>query len=143
MDPRVRLDRRVPGQGLAEPPAIVARLWRREDEAKPERVLAGDKLVVRETTIRNNKNLANPRPNAPLLKRIVRYPYRQDNGRPRREQVYEPTVAREPIRSDSFEELVATELRYPIALGNPVRILGHAIERRVLPTVDEWLAGRR
>lgn len=146
MDPRVRLDRRYPGQGLAEPPAIAARLWLRDREARAVRILPGDKLQVRgEVKLKRPGRMASPSPNAPLLKRIVRYPYREHVARGRRLQVFQPI---ERTRLDTTIESavkIVRDLRDPIALGNPLRVIDRSRVSRdacVVPSVDQWLAGR-
>jgi len=146
MDPRVRLDRRYPGQGLAKPPAIAARLWLRDREVRPVRILPGDKLQVRgEVKIKRPGRMASPAPNAPLLKRIVRYPYREHTARGRRLQVFEPIAL---VRLDTTIESavkIVRDLRDPIALGNPLRVIDRSRvspDSRVIPSVEQWLAGR-
>jgi hypothetical protein len=81
-DPTRRLDRRLPGGGLIDEELALERLFKREvADARPDPVPARDKASLRMVVRRNTTHVATCQPNAPLLIRIVRYPYRLDPAR--------------------------------------------------------------
>jgi hypothetical protein len=84
-DPRDRLARRLPGDRLAREGRGVGRLFAREEHgAPPDPVPARDQKPLLQLSLRKSTRLAEPRPNAPLLIRIVRHPFRLDGARPSR-----------------------------------------------------------
>lgn len=145
MDPRFRLHRRYPGQDLAAPRPGMVRLFAREREARPDRVLAGESVHVTERKTKAPHIKVRPEPNAPLLKRIVRYPYRLHTTQGRRTQVFEPVVvARDRAQATPPSGRVAAEARGTLPMGNPLRTASTGYRRRgKLPTVEEWLGGER
>lgn len=75
-DPTRRLRRRQPGDDLASEDRGLARLFAREkSDARPEPVPPRDKAGSRALVQRDTTHVASCRPNAPLLIRIVRYPF--------------------------------------------------------------------
>jgi hypothetical protein len=85
-----------------------------------------------------------PRPNAPLLKRLVRYPYRLYTGRPHRRRLVEPfTATHLRVEFPMPAARVAREARGRMVMGNPLRAHPSRVWRREgLPSVDDWLGGR-
>ncbi|MDP2312174.1 MAG: hypothetical protein Q8P41_04660 [Pseudomonadota bacterium] len=76
MDPTRRLRRRVPGDDLAPDERGLARLLARDaPDTRRDPVPPRDKAGVRVPTQRDTTRVASCRPNAPLLIRIVRYPF--------------------------------------------------------------------
>jgi len=145
MDPRHRLHRRYPGQGLCEPRPIELHLWARDRTTQPERTAVGETVHLQEVRVRSVRRKANPRPNAPLLKRLVRYPYRLHTGRPHRRQLVEPFLsARLRVESSMPAARIAQEARGRMVMGNPLRAYPTRLYRRAgLPSVDDWLDGGR
>src|SRR4051812_23606001 len=85
MDPARRLGRRIPGERLSAEGRGVQRMFAREEaESRPDPVPPRDRRSVAEATRKETTRVAPCRPNAPLLIRIVRYPFRLDTGRPER-----------------------------------------------------------
>ena len=144
MDPRHRLKRRYPGQGIADPSPLFDRLIGRDKPLREERESPGSKIVYREVKSRHPWRMAEPSPNAPLLKRMVRYPYRQELTWARREQVFEPLSLVDWGLDDrplAFREAQAE--RGSQTNGNPLKTHTFRVEtRRSTPSVSEWLAGR-
>ncbi|MFZ5475687.1 MAG: hypothetical protein ACOZNI_02830 [Myxococcota bacterium] len=84
-DPRDRLARRLPGDRLAREGREIGRLFAREEPPDvPDPVPARDQKQLLQLTLRKTGRVADPHPNAPLLIRIVRYPFRLDGARPGR-----------------------------------------------------------
>lgn len=78
-DPTRRLDRRLPGGGLIDEEQALGRLFQRETaDVRPDPVPARDQASVKMVVRRNTTRVASCQPNAPLLIRIVRYPFRLD-----------------------------------------------------------------
>lgn len=75
-DPTLRLRRRQPGADLASEERGLARLLAREkSDTRPDPVPPRDKVSSRVPVLRDTTHVASCRPNAPLLIRIVRYPF--------------------------------------------------------------------
>lgn len=75
-DPTQRLRRPRPGDRLIDEEARLDRLFARERaEVRRDPVPARDQAESRVVTMRATTRVATPRPNAPLLIRIVRYPF--------------------------------------------------------------------
>jgi len=92
--------------------------------------------------VRRPGRMASPAPNAPLLKRIVRYPYREHTASGRRTKVFEPIQMTRLDTSIEHAVQIVRDLRDPIALGNPLRVIDRNRVPRAIPTVAEWLEGR-
>jgi hypothetical protein len=116
-------------------------LFERDVEPAPSATRAGETVKLSETKVRPLKNLAKTSPNAPLLKRLVRYPFKLSGTQGKRSSWRTALQAderkREPRQSPAM--IVRSE-RDPLIVGNPVRTLAHRPSREALPTVDAWLA---
>lgn len=144
MDPRDRLKRRYPGEGLAELRPGMARLGDRDKPLREVRVARETTVRTRKGTERRMQNLGKPWPNAPLLKRLVRYPYRQHTTDGRRQTIHEPVPwdaarleERDPVSS------ALRGLREALRGGSPLR--QEPTPRPAMPpvpTLDAWLSGR-
>ena len=143
MDPRTRLERRHPGEGKGELRPVEQRLLGRSRPQKEERVIPGSSLRKRDAKVRKVRRTANPRPNAPLLKRIVRYPYRLETTSGRRFQLFEPAISeRQRVESSAPAMRLAREACGRVTTGNPLRTYPTRVPRqRTLPSVNDWLAG--
>ena len=81
-DPTLRLRRPIPGARLADDARGFERLFRREEkDARPDPVPARDRAALRMVVRKPTSHVASCRPNAPLLIRIVRYPFRLEIAR--------------------------------------------------------------
>jgi len=119
------------------------RLFARDKELKPERVTPGAALKVLDARVRITRRTADPLPNAPLLKRIVRYPYRLETTYARRSRLYDPLSAiHERLQSLPPVSRLLAESHGPVTLGNPLRSHPLGVEPRTRPSVEEWLGGQ-
>lgn len=87
MHPWDRLHRATLGERFTELRGLAKRLMERDVEPQLARTILADvidKPLVPETTIKRASHLANPSPNAPLLKRVVRHPYALESTRGQR-----------------------------------------------------------
>jgi hypothetical protein len=100
---------------------------------------------LREVRVRSARKKVEAGPNAPLLKRLVRYPYRLDTGRPRRHRLIEPfSMGSRRLELSTPAGQAAREARGRVVLGNPLRAFpSRAWRREGLPSVDDWLDGGR
>lgn len=102
-------------------------------------------LKVREHRVRGNTRrnarIVEPEPNAPLLIRIVRYPYKEETHRGRRRRLYD--ASRERPAAELREQPMRSAMVFkgePI-YGNPIRALDiHPAPLPAPPPVDDWLA---
>lgn len=141
MHPWERLQRRFPGEGLGEPSALGAVLLEREAEPTPSATRAGETVKLSENKVRPLKNLAKTSPNAPLLKRLVRYPFKLSGTQGKRSSWRTALQADERRREPRLSPtMIVRSERDPLIVGNPVRTLSHHPAREALPTVDAWLA---
>lgn len=144
MDPRWRLERTFPGEGLAAPSNVAVRVAERDRPLKEPRKELGQLVSVPERSTRRIENVVQASPNAPLLKRLVRYPYALHAVQPRRSTVAEPipwdALAREPREAVSA---VMASVRGERIQGNPLRAVPTRVPRLLpIPTADAWLGGR-
>ena len=138
MNPTFRLNRLILGESLLVPREILRRTERLE-VVRPRTVTVPERKERRTHSIRDSRKLADAGPNAPQLKRLIQYPYRQDVVRP---------VAGEPWRVPLEPPLA------PEAFGASVRAAFDAGRRprwpkatraepglpsRIRPTVQEFL----
>ena len=131
-----RLERGVPGARLERLSALGDRLQNRNVSfaTTSERVLIGEDFVTREDPRITPAKTIDPSPNAPLLIRLVRYPFSleavRSNRSPRRE-------AREPwgriIEPRPNAVAWMRELRAAIFGGNPMRDISHGPIHRPSP----------
>lgn len=100
IDPRHRLERRYPGEGIGDHDSEkIADRHERPERASP---LPDRERTTRTGATRTTRGLADPKPNAPQLIRLVRYPFRLDTVRPTRQTVLAPTERgeRRPFEED-------------------------------------------
>ena len=89
--------------------------------------------------------MVDPSPNAPLLIRVVRYPYAETVSRGRRRR-YREVVSAVTDRNEPRPRPVADvrAARDQPPMGNPVKALSiHPEPLAPPPTVDAWLASRK
>ncbi|MES2639014.1 MAG: hypothetical protein V4850_06010 [Myxococcota bacterium] len=138
-DPTLRLRRRLPGDRLATEERGLARLLARErPDTRPDPVPARDKQGARAPVQRDTTHVASCRPNAPLLIRIVRYPFALPTTRGTR-QKYRDEVEKF-IRVDWSSEVAAAladraRLRFTSAgRGRPLPFTVRPSVWSILPT---------
>lgn len=143
MDPRFRLHRKYPGEQIARLRRLGVRLVDRDKPLKPPREVLGSLIRAGAFSSRDNRAKVDPAPNAPLLKRLVLFPYRQDTTFPRRAPQREPVpwdmLAREalPTMAERIAERPRST-RESLVKDAMVRVV-----RRERPSLDAWLEGRR
>ncbi|TNE90773.1 MAG: hypothetical protein EP330_07540 [Deltaproteobacteria bacterium] len=119
------------------------RLTDRDKPLKPPREVLGAAVKVGEPKVRDNRAKVHPGPNAPLLKRLVMFPYRQELAYFRRQSRRDPVpwdmLTREelPTVVDLINER-PQPVQESIVKSAMVRVV-----RRERPSVSEWLEGRR
>jgi len=137
-----RLDRATLGATVGPSVALQERLFLRDRELKPVRSGLGDLVGAHTNTTRANRNVADTYPNAPLLKRLVLYPYVQDCARPIRDRGVDRSVPWELIAHVPvvFASAEAKASRLPLELGGPVRSHPRpAVGGRERPSAAAWL----
>ncbi len=82
LDPRHRLQRHVPGDGMVGITDQVERVLARSKRRVIEFDVPDRTRAVRTGATRSARRTAQPEPNAPLLIRLVRYPYALSRGAP-------------------------------------------------------------
>lgn len=95
-------------------------------------------------TERSPSQMVDPSPNAPLLIRVVRYPYAETVARGRRRR-YRDAAREMTVRNTPRPHPVADvrAARDEPPLGNPVKALSiHPEPLAPPPSVDAWLASR-
>ena len=117
---------------------------RRDRPLKADRKTLGGLVVIPVATVRVTRLSVDAGPNAPLLKRIVRYPYALHGTSPKRIDLV-PRVET-PKRGVEVRPSVAMLLapdRAPAANGNPLRTFPtRVVLRDRAPSVAEWIASR-
>ena len=98
-DPCIRLERRSPGERCGEPARLVARLDTRSDRKVRDLPVRDRSVFLPDTTFRNFRRAPDAAPNAPLLIRIVKFPYGMSPARAERLRVIEvfERRARDPV----------------------------------------------
>jgi hypothetical protein len=133
------------GQRQSEPRRLERQLWARDRALREPRSVPGENTKLVERKIRKNAHLAEAKPNAPLLKRIVRHPYPLDPaGRGKRQQFREAVPWAMLQRDRRSESVWAAALRERIFAEFPNRIVeawGLRTIERPRASVDAWLAG--
>lgn len=116
----------------------------RDRPLKNPRSVAGEKLSSRSCEITYKRVWLDPGPNAPLLKRIVKYPYAMDDiGRPRRTVLYTGLGARQKRSPVPRPIAWVREFVGDRVMGNPLK--RNSLRPKPLdkvPSVEAWLKGR-
>ncbi len=120
---------------------LVSRLVERDREAPVFEGLFQDAVRLKVSEVRDNRRLADTSENAPLLIRIVKYPYEQDVTSGRRRQVFEPvSMERDRLQPRPAPVTEVRALRDEPFFGNPFKALAiHPEPLAPPPGVDEWL----
>jgi len=87
MHPWDRSQRKFIGEALFELRPLVASLFARDREIREPKVKPREPHAGRNWSVRKSTRRAETRPNAPLLKRLVRYPFRLDTVSPVKKEV--------------------------------------------------------
>ena len=144
-DPRLRLQRTLPGERLHEIPEMADRLcgrgeWQDRKDPVPPR-----EYTVRTGQVRASLRRVEAGPNAPKLIRLIQHPYALDTDRcradasrrrPERFQVHE--VVRVPFGL-ALRDALADGVRAPFP--RPTKLHPQLVRPRRLPLAD-WLRGR-
>jgi hypothetical protein len=140
-----RLERAHLGEGVGRMGAVTTRLADRVRAAAPARKVAGESFEGRQAKTRRVRRLAEVSPNAPLLIRLVLWPYALETTRPRRQEGGRSAVPWDALKRERLEgaSMVLAQGARRIEWGGP---LAHSDDRRTTraprPTVDGWLALR-
>ena len=106
-------------------------------------ILKTHDYVRKEThTIKSYRNMANPGPNAPLLKRMVQNPQTLEKGFFSRLSLQRPKLVDRPKPTSSTEVQNILRRDKQIKKMRPME-LHHKIQARTIPSLEEWLAGKR
>lgn len=145
-DPRLRLQRQVPGESIQELPETAARIGQRADWKERPSPLPDRQRGVRTGEVRATTRRVDPAPNAPQLIRLVQHPFALDTVRSRKD----PARSR-PVRiqvRDQERPRVHMLLREALADGrrlpfpSPTKVRQPAL-REPLPQVKDWLRSVR
>lgn len=144
MHPHDRLRRTYPGERLEQDRPIAERVFTRDQPLREVRSILPEQREQRVRSTRRPKRLADPAPNAPLLKRVVKNPYAEEVRRPVRvDSGRSAREAREQLEGRAPPMREGTEARGDRPVGGPLKHLDLRPGRAALPTVDDWLGGRR
>ena len=141
--PSKRLDRKFPGERLHEPRGLSRTLLERGDRVREIKTVVGEDLATREGETRDTQRVIDAGPNAPLLKRLILFPYGLETEPGQRAHVRDirpwGSLEREITPSAGAE---AREARGAITEGNPLKQLAiFRKEKRERLSVDDWLSG--
>ena len=94
--------------------------------------------VKRTGTIRHTQNVADPSPNAPLLKRVVQNPFALERGYFQRSKM--PRCRIEPRKRIEFPKFIQEQLQKPFRIRTirPMEMHHHPQTPKI-PSVDSWL----
>jgi hypothetical protein len=140
MHPWDRFHRKSPGQQLTEPRVLELQLFKRDKELRPPRVSPGSTAKPFVLKLRTSRNTAQPRPNAPLLKRLVRHPFQMFGVQGKRIAMRTAVPWKELRRERLASAFKTAQVeRSPLMFGNPVRGFDRHPRIVAIPTVQEWL----
>lgn len=144
MHPHDRLKRQVLGSNLGQMRETVQHMLHRDRPLKSPRTVAGENISSRSCEITYRRVWLDPGPNAPLLKRIVKYPYAlEEIGRPRRSVLYKGLGDREQRSPVPHPIAFAREYVGDRVMGNPLK--RYSLRPKPLdkaPSIELWLKGR-
>ena len=137
-----RLHRKVPGEHLADPSGVEVALSARAKEPPPTRQVAGEAIKAIEIKERRPKRIVEAQPNAPLLKRIVRFPKKYEQPMQGRKSVYREKLPWELLNRErtvgAFEFYVAD--RVTVHPEPPIPVLRELRNwARPKLSADAWL----
>ncbi len=145
MHPWDRLHRAAIGEHLNEPRGLEKALFAREKPAPEPRVVASKivaSISLRDRKAKNSSHLANPKPNAPLLKRVIRHPYALEGTASRTRIRLREEIPWKDLVHDERPVMgaVLAEFRVDVTNGNPVaEIMAMRDLNRPRPSSDGWL----
>lgn len=117
-DPRTRLDRRLPGQGVGDTRTL--RLHLNENRPLPmDPVPPRDAKELLSVTIRATKRVVEAGPNAPQLIRLIRYPYAQSVDKVKASRFREARPTTEPRLPTGFAMREAEAERGEVLSARP------------------------
>lgn len=138
-----RLDRHVPGQRVTDPRPLEASLFARDRELRKPHKALGEEFSGRSFKTRDTHHVADPAPNAPLLKRLVLYPYVQEVERPRRGEAYDRSIPWDLLDHERTPHTfqLYRDAKIPPVQGSPLKSIDRTIPQRSRPPVSDWLGG--
>lgn len=143
MHPWERLQRRFPGEGLGDPSHLGEVLLRRDAPLPAEAPRAGQTVKVPDASTRAAQKLGKTAPNAPLLKRLVRYPYQMSGSKGKRAVWREGVPWSDLAREARLAPLVVVRReRDPVVMGSPLRGFERRPAREARLSVESWLGSR-
>ena len=141
MHPHDRLKREGLGEQLGVLRPVVEQAWRRDKPVSAPRVVPGESMKLRTAKVKFRRVHVDAGPNAPLLKRVVKYPYRYDElARPRRTKFEIGLSSR--MKREAFPRpiQILETYRGPRVVGNPLRNYSfRADPLQRPPSVQRWL----
>lgn len=137
-----RLSRTFPGERQLRLGPLLDRLHGRDKELRQYATGFAGKVKLKDRRVRPTRHTIEPEPNAPLLIRIVKYPYQQEVSYARRRRVYEPSmVVRDRLEPRPTPVADVREFRDQGFMGNPVKAIDlHPAPLPPPPPVDAWLS---
>ena len=141
MHPHDRLKREILGERAVRDRSVVVALAKRDKPLANTRSVPGESMKLRTCEITYRRVWLEPGPNAPLLKRIVKYPYAlEEVGRSIRVAVPKGLSAREKRESLPKPMQMAAAFRGVRRTGGPLK--GNSLRPKPLPkvpSIEAWL----
>ncbi len=139
-----RLDRHVPGTRQTAIRALEEQLFERDRELRAPRKQIGEDFKPTSGETRPNRRTADPHPNAPLLKRLVLYPYVQECAPPKRDKTHDRSIPWDLVKRvatpSTWQQYLEAKPQ-PI-IGNPLRNVPIPVHgNRPRPSASDWLGG--
>jgi hypothetical protein len=144
MHPHDRLQREGLGERLVRARSLIRTLMTRDKPLAVPRVIPGEGMSVRGCEIKYRRVPFEPGPNAPLLKRIVKYPYTfSELGRPRRVPVPMGLDERETREAFPRPMAMVATFRGVRVSGGPLKSLALRVKPLTkAPSIEIWLSNR-
>lgn len=136
-----RLKRKVVGECAVSERGVVRVLCKRNKPLSEPRSVPGERLQARRSEIKYRKIWLDPSPNAPLLKRIVKYPYALDSvGRSVRVPLPKGLSQREKLQVLPRAMATAMKFRGLRISGSPLKGCSLKPSRlQKVPSIELWL----
>jgi hypothetical protein len=144
MHPHDRLKRELVGDRMKRTREVVERLLGRDVALRKEREMLGQSVKTRSLQVRFRRVWLTAGPNAPLLKRVVKYPYPMHVDRRMARTKFQLGLDNLPSRVPLERAMkVGQDSRGRLIQGNPFKGLDvRPMVRTRPPSVNEWLTVR-
>ena len=136
---RDRICQKLLGALHANEGPTALRLLGRDTGPRPVRTVLGPRNHHRPVRIRAIRQLPECGPNAPLLKRIVKFPFALGTTRPRRAVFRKSARGLLPVRSKPQNPMPASCALVGKPTGGRVAFAKHRPVRRPRPSAQDWL----